>query len=591
MLEDELKSVKSSLYAELERNRQLHEDLGRVKNDLEKSLKWTWSSDAITVLYKNNGGKRQVIKFQREKTPYNSYSKYVTVPDNWLCTHCGNTGTLRKHEVSPLETAKKGYILGIGRIGKSLSHSIENVYYVNGLKYSLLSVSQIYDKGNKSGDLNCLSVVDDDAELWHRRPGHASFTLLNKLVKKDLDSHDKIDQEGEQSIVPGEVIDNGTAESPDDIKEPGSSITTTEAENRVADADQGTPHAERESHSEIPGPSHNKVRVSNWKHKSSHPLKNVITPLDLGIQTRSKARNALAFSFFLSQIEPKNIKEALKMLIGLQPCKKKSINLRGTVYGTWFHDLLTELNKARLVVQGYNQEEGIDYDGTFAPVSRMEAIRILIAFASHMEFKLFQMDVKSAFLNGFLKEQESHLKTAKRILRYLKGTQDLVLYYPSRDKFDLIGYANADYVGYLVDRKSTSGMAYFLGSCLISWGIRKQNSVALSTAEAEYVAAASCCAQLLWIKQQLKDFHVLSDCVPLLCDNTSALNMAKNPVQHKRTKHIDVRHHFLRDNVEKGLICIKFCSTEDQIADIFTKALSREHFEKNRMALGLIKSS
>ncbi|XP_075083552.1 secreted RxLR effector protein 161-like [Nicotiana tabacum] len=97
--------------------------------------------------------------------------------------------------------------------------------------------------------------------------------------------------------------------------------------------------------------------------------------------------------------------------------------------------------------------------------------------------------------------KESHLKAAKRILRYLKGTQDLVLYYPSGDNFDLIGYADADYAGYLMDRKSTSGMAHFLGSCLISWGTRKQNSVALSTAEAEYVAVASYCAQLLWIKQ------------------------------------------------------------------------------------------
>ncbi|XP_070040583.1 secreted RxLR effector protein 161-like [Nicotiana tomentosiformis] len=97
--------------------------------------------------------------------------------------------------------------------------------------------------------------------------------------------------------------------------------------------------------------------------------------------------------------------------------------------------------------------------------------------------------------------KESYLKAAKRILRYVKGTQDLVLYYPSGDSFDLIGYADADYAGYLVDRKSTSGMAHFLGSCLISCGIRKQNSVALSTTKAEYVAAASCCAQSLWIKQ------------------------------------------------------------------------------------------
>ncbi|XP_070019982.1 secreted RxLR effector protein 161-like [Nicotiana sylvestris] len=97
--------------------------------------------------------------------------------------------------------------------------------------------------------------------------------------------------------------------------------------------------------------------------------------------------------------------------------------------------------------------------------------------------------------------KESHLKAVKRILRYLKGTQDLVLYYPSGDNFNLIRYVDADYAGYLVDRKSTSGMTHFLGSCLISWGTRKQNSVALSTTKVKYVVVASCCAQLLWIKQ------------------------------------------------------------------------------------------
>nr|XP_009790579.1 PREDICTED: liprin-alpha-2-like [Nicotiana sylvestris] len=90
-LESELNSVKSSLCAELERNKQVQEELGRVKSDLEKSLKWTWSSDAITAFYTNNGGNRKEIRFQMKKTPYNPYSKYVIVPDNWLCTHCGNT--------------------------------------------------------------------------------------------------------------------------------------------------------------------------------------------------------------------------------------------------------------------------------------------------------------------------------------------------------------------------------------------------------------------------------------------------------------------------------------------------------------------
>jgi len=113
----------------------------------------------------------------------------------------------------------------------------------------------------------------------------------------------------------------------------------------------------------------------------------------------------------------------------------------------------------------------------------------------------------------------------------------------------------------------------------------------MSTAEAEYVAVASCCAQLLWIRQQLKDFCVDTGCIPIYCDNTSVINISNNPYQHKRTKHIDIRHHFLRDNVEKRLITMNFCATDKQITDIFTKALSREQFERNRLELGLIKTT
>lgn len=115
-------------------------------------------------------------------------------------------------------------------------------------------------------------------------------------------------------------------------------------------------------------------------------------------------------------------------------------------------------------------------------------------------------------------------------------------------------------------------MAHSLGSTLISLGTKKQNFVALSKVEAEYVVVASCCVQLLWIKQRSEDFGVRTNIIPLLCDNSSAVNRAKNPVQHKRTKHIDVRHHFLRDNVEKINVMMKICKAKDQLADIFTKA-------------------
>jgi len=126
-------------------------------------------------------------------------------------------------------------------------------------------------------------------------------------------------------------------------------------------------------------------------------------------------------------------------------------------------------------------------------------------------------------------------------------------------------------------------MAHFLGPCLISWETKKQPSVAMSTAEAEYVAAASSCTQLLWIRQQFKDFFVDMGCILIFCDNTSAINIVRSPCQHKRTKHIDIRPHFLRDSVEKGLISINFYAANKQITYIFTKALSREQFEKNKL--------
>ncbi|XP_070036064.1 secreted RxLR effector protein 161-like [Nicotiana tomentosiformis] len=185
--------------------------------------------------------------------------------------------------------------------------------------------------------------------------------------------------------------------------------------------------------------------------------------------------------------------------------------------------------------------------------------------------------------------KKSHLTVVKRTLRYLKGTTNICLWYQKGSNFNLVGYVDADYTGFLVDGKSTSGLAHFLSSCLVSWATKKQNFVALSTAEAEYVVVASCCAQLLWTKQQLMNFGIDVGCFPIYCDNTSAISMTKNSIHHKRTNHIDVRHHFLRDNYEKGLITVKFCATNKQIDDIFTKALSIYHFERNMLELGMIK--
>jgi hypothetical protein len=402
------------------------------------------------------------------------------------------------------------------------------------------------------------------------------------------------------------------------------------------------------------------------------------------------------------------------------------------------HSVVTR-NKARLVAKGYSQVEGLDFGKTYAPVARLESIRILLAYATYHGFKLYQMDVKSAFLNGPIKEEvyveqppdfedseypndvyklskalyglkqaprawceclrdflitngfkvgkvdltlftktiekdlfvcqiyvddiifgstnkstceefsrimiqkfemsmmgelkyflgfqvnqlqdgtfisqtkyiqdilnkfgmkdaksiktpmgtnghldldtggksvdqkvyrsmigsllylcasrpdivlsvcmcarfqadpkEVHLRAMKTIMRYLVYTPKFGLWYPKGSTFDLIGYSDADWAGCKIDRKSISGTCQFLGRSLMSWASKKQNSVALSTAEAEYIAADHCCAQLLWMMQTLRDYGYKLSKVPLLCDNESAIRMADNPVEHSRTKHIDI---------------------------------------------------
>ena len=170
----------------------------------------------------------------------------------------------------------------------------------------------------------------------------------------------------------------------------------------------------------------------------------------------------------------------------------------------------------------------------------------------------------------------------------MKYTPNIVLWYPKSAHFDLVGFSDSDYAGCKVDRKSTSGGCQFLERSLVSWSSKKQNSVALSTAEAEYISARSCCAQLLWMKQTLFDFGVKFDEILLLYDNERAVKIATNPVKHSRTKHIDIRHHFLRDHVNKGDIKIDGIGTDDQLADIFTKPLDESRFYKFRNELNTI---
>jgi len=184
--------------------------------------------------------------------------------------------------------------------------------------------------------------------------------------------------------------------------------------------------------------------------------------------------------------------------------------------------------------------------------------------------------------------KESHFTAAKRIMKYLQGTINVRLWYPADVSLNLVGYSDSDFAGCKIDKKSTSGTCHLLGSSLVSWHSKKQACVALSTAEAEYIAAGSCCAQTLWMKQQLSDFGLNLSKIPLLCDNTSAINLIKNPIQHSRTKNIEICHHFIRDHITNGDCEIQFVSTENQLVDLFTKPLSKERFNFLRNELGIL---
>nr|GEY39767.1 uncharacterized mitochondrial protein AtMg00810-like [Tanacetum cinerariifolium] len=298
-------------------------------------------------------------------------------------------------------------------------------------------------------------------------------------------------------------------------------------------------------------------------------------------------------------------------------------------------------NKARLVAKGYRHEDGIDFEESFAPVARLEAIRLFIANAASQNMIIFKMDVKTAFLNGELNEvvyvsqpegfvdpehpthvyrlnkslyglkqapractpidtpmaecpkldedkrgklidptryrgmvgslmylsasrpdivfavcmcaryqakpTDRHLQAIKRIFRYLKGTIHMGLWYPKDTDFTLTAFADADYAGCQDTRRSSSGSAQFLEGRLVSWSSKKQKSTAISTTEEEYIALSGCCAQILWMRSQLKDYGFDFHKILMYCDNQSAIALCCNSVQHSKSKHIDIRHHFIKE--------------------------------------------
>ncbi|GJY60479.1 retrovirus-related pol polyprotein from transposon TNT 1-94 [Tanacetum coccineum] len=446
--------------------------------------------------------------------------------------------------------------------------------------------------------------------------------------------------------------------------------------------------------------------IINIKESKSHPLENIIEPTNINEALKDKswvmAMQEEFNQFIINDVwelvpNPKNM-----TIIGTKWVYKNKLDENGIV----------SRNKARLVTEGYNQQEGINYDETYAPVARLESIRILLAYACALDFRLFQMDVKSAFLNGFINEEvyvaqppgfidfakPNHVYRLKKALYGLKqapkawydrfkaflikhdyaiGMVDNTLFTKKKDsniiivqiyvddiifgstcqemcndfakimhdefEMSMMGELNfflglqikqlddgiflnqskyikemlkkfrlkdskpmktpmstetkltKDEEGEFVDntkrlcsRENALDVICTLMDVLTSWFSKKQTALAISTVEAEYVSARKACQQALWMKQALVDYGIRLDDIPIMCDNKGSIDLSKNPIQHFRTKHIEIRQYFLRDNVQKGNISIEKVSSEDNIADILTKPLKREPFNYLRLGLGMI---
>ncbi|GJR65449.1 retrovirus-related pol polyprotein from transposon TNT 1-94 [Tanacetum coccineum] len=281
-------------------------------------------------------------------------------------------------------------------------------------------------------------------------------------------------------------------------------------------------------------------------------------------------------------------------------------------------------NKSRLVAKGYAQKEGIDFEESFAPVSRLEAEldpqsprSIFINQAKYAQEILKKHGMTScdsigtpmatkhldANLSGTLVDQTKY-RSMVRALMYLTASRPDIVHatcycvrYQAKPteknltadtSFELTAFSYSDHAGCLDSHKSTSGGIQFLGGDkLVSWSSKKQDCTSMSSAEAEYVSLSACCAQVLWLRTQLTDYGFHFDKIPMYCDLKTAIAISCNPVQHSHTKHIDVRYHFIKEQVEKGIVELFFVGTEYQLADLFTKALSEDRFKYLVRRLGM----
>ncbi|GJV95528.1 putative reverse transcriptase domain-containing protein [Tanacetum coccineum] len=345
-------------------------------------------------------------------------------------------------------------------------------------------------------------------------------------------------------------------------------------------------------------------------------------------RSNHKDQQHCLFACFLSQFEPRKVSEALEDGSWVEAMQEELLQFKlqqvwvlvdlpngAKVIGTkWVYRNKKDergvvvRNKARLVAQGHRQEEGITMM-SFCSCSKNKTISLIKA-----DFKWSSM-VKLTFFLGLQVKQNreaSFISQDKYVAELLKKfdlgmskqptllmetqlplTKDEKLLIMCLLPFsvpwvNLHSFSDSDYGGSNLDRKSTTGGCQFLGQRLISWQCKKQTIVATSTTEAEYVAAANCCGQVLWVQNQLLDYGFNFMNTKIHIDNESTICIVKNPVYHSKTKHIEIRHHFIRDCYEKKLISVEKIHTDLNVADLLTKPFDGPRFNYLVVSIGMI---
>ncbi|KAK2993742.1 hypothetical protein RJ640_018363 [Escallonia rubra] len=473
-------------------------------------------------------------------------------------TAAQNTNQIIKHSAVDLDRAgvdfKEGRIKGKGTIGKE-PHSIENVLYVEGLKHNLLSISQFSDKGFKvifeasqctilslknnetilvgsrdnnvysiqlndlaNQDVKCLSAISETSWLWHRRLGHMHMEHLKDISSKELVrglpkikfEKDKVCDAcqmvyNKSTLVVEESI-NVTFDETNPFLRRTNIVNVDDMDNDlrtldISDTLQGNPkeidlgeqpsRSQEENEEAINDASNldnSQELPKDWTYKKDHPSDQILGNPSSGEFEMSMMGE---LTFFLGL----QIKQSKDGIFINQAKYTKELLKRFDMEASNAFD--TPMSSSLKLDK---DEKGKDVD-----IKRYRGMigSLLYLTASRPDI-MFSVCLCARFQAC---PKESHLIAVKRILRYLKGTHDLGLWFPRNTSFfDLIGYSDADYAGCKTERKSTSGGCQFLGHSLVSWSSKKQNSVALSTTEAEYMAVGACCAQILWMKQTLLDF-------------------------------------------------------------------------------------